>query len=173
MEALKQFADGLYWQPFDPSTDTPLKDRYELAQQSVRPWSEFFDISEFNLPPFGQITARMKHNIETFLYNYFVLVALQIVLFSITHTGIALCLVLLLVFLYLLFIKFPEDIEVGQFNIDSTMKKIMAGIAVCLALFLGHILTFVISVCVFVLIVVGIHTLIRDDSSELTLDEGM
>lgn len=173
MEGLKQFAGGLYWQPFDPSTDTPLKDRYELAQQSVRPWREFFDISEFNLPPFGQIIARMKHNIETFLYNYFVLIALHIVLFSITHIGIALCLVSLAVFLYLLFVKFPDDIEIGDFTIDSTMKKIMAGIAVLLALFLGHVLTFVISICVFVLIVVGIHTLIRDDSSELALDEGM
>eukprot|EP00737_Agarophyton_chilense_P001702 gb/GEZJ01001910.1/.p2 GENE.gb/GEZJ01001910.1/~~gb/GEZJ01001910.1/.p2 ORF type:complete len:176 (-),score=15.24 gb/GEZJ01001910.1/:174-701(-) len=174
MEGLNQFVSGLYWQPFNPSTDTPLKDRYELALESIRPWGEFFNISEFNLPPFGQIKGRVQHNLEAFLYNYLVLVGIHIFFFALTHSGIALVMVLWFGLMYVMYFKFEGDIDVGEWTINARMKGIIAVVSGLLALFVGHVLTFVISLSVFVLITVGTHSLIRDSSSgELEVQEAI
>lgn len=172
MDALKQYVNGLYWQPLDPSTETPLKDRAKLAYESIRPWKEFFDISNFNLPPLNQAAPRLQHNIKTYMYNYLFLACVHIVFFSLVHFVAAFAMVCWLALMYIMFVKYPQDIEFTKFKIDSKMKTVIAILMAVLALFVGHVLTLFISLSIFVLIVVGVHGFVRDDTSELIMGEG-
>lgn len=162
---------NLYLQPLNPSSDMGLSDRANLIVQSARPWREFFDISNFNIPPLGQIRSRVEHNVETYLYNYFLLTCIHLVFFSIVHLGAVLALIAWLAVIYLLYIVNPEDISVAdKFIIDSKWKMAIAVITGLMALFVGHVFTLLTSVAVFLLIVVGIHGIIRDDTNEAVAD---
>lgn len=158
----------LYLQPLDPGSELSLGDRASLVMQSVRPWGEFFDLSTFNLPPLEQAKTRVANNVETYFYNYFLLACLHVAIFSLGHFGSLFSLVVWLAILYYLFVGHPEAFEIGKLRIEGNAKCAIAVVTGLIAIFTGHALTLVISVGVFLLIVVGIHGIIRDDTTDQT-----
>lgn len=156
----------LYLQPLDPTSELSLGDRASLVMQSSRPWREFFDLSAFNLPPLEQAKTRVAHNVETYFYNYFLLAGLHVALFSLGHFGSLFSLVVWLAVLYYVFVCHPEAIQIGKLTIGGNAKCAIAIVTGLIAIFVGHALTLVISVGVFLLIVVGIHGIVRDDTTD-------
>lgn len=161
---------NLYLQPLSPSADISLSDRWRLIVESTRPWGEFFDISNFNLPAWNHMKTRIGHNIETFFYNYFWLTCLHLIVLVFFHFGSVLSLVLWLVFIFYLYGVKRDDIHIGSLTINNTGKLLIMIATAILALTFGHVSTLVISVAIFLAIVVGIHGLVRDDSSDTLQD---
>lgn len=156
----------LYLQPLDPASELSIGDRASLVWQSARPWREFFDLTAFNLPPMEQAKTRVSNNVETYLYNYFLLTCLHVALFSLGHFGSLFAMGIWGAILYYLFAGHPEDFELGKFTIGGKAKCAIAVVTGLLAIFPGHGMTSIISVTVFLLIIVGIHAIIRDDTTE-------
>lgn len=161
---------NVYLDPLLPGAEISLSDRFKLIMESAKPWKEFFNISEFNLPPLTQIKTRLGHNIETYFYNYVQITCIYLILFSFFHLLPVICLVVLIGLAYVLFVSYPEDIDVaGKFTIDDMKKKIIVGVVGVVLLFYGGILTLVISMATFIVILVLVHGLIRDDC---TIEDG-
>lgn len=60
---------GLYTDPIDPRTDEPLRNRFQLIQESLRPWNEFASPSEFDVPKADECKSRIERNVEDYFYN--------------------------------------------------------------------------------------------------------
>lgn len=158
---------ALYLQPLDPSTDISMGDRARLIGESIRPWREFFNLLAYNLPPFNQISPRVGRNIQNYFYNYFVLTLVHIAIFTIFHFGSVFYLAVWLALIYYLYIRNESDIHIGQsITIDENIKFVIAVASFAVLVIFGNVFTLVWSVLFFWLIVVGIHSLIRDDVSE-------
>lgn len=158
----------LYLEPLDPSSRfSSIADRASLVVHSARPWSEFFDLRAFNLPPFSQVTERLGHNVKTYFYNYFLLTCVHLLLFAIGHFWSFVTVGLWIAMAIYLLVLRPEDFEVGPVPFTKNRKTVYLVVAGVLAVIFGHALTLVISLGVFLLIVVGIHGTIRDN----TLDD--
>lgn len=170
MENAKQLlpdVSNLYVQPLDPASDMTLADRASLIQQSARPWREFFDLSNFNLPPLGQLRGRVGYNVVTYFYNYFLLTCLHLFIFAFAHFGSVIALVAWMALAFYLWIAHPDDIQVSDnFALTKNVKVAVLVVTGVLALTVGHVFTLVISLLFFVLIVVGIHSVIRDDTAD-------
>lgn len=157
---------GLYLQPLDPSTDLSFGDRTRLIGESIRPWREFFNFFAYNLPPFNQISPRVGRNIQTYFYNYFVLTLVHLAFFTLFHFGSVFFLAIWVAFVYYLYIANESDIRVGGVTIDVNIKFVLAVASGLFLVLFGNVFALVWSVLFFWLIVVGIHSLIRDDVSE-------
>lgn len=157
---------NVYVQPLSPSADISLADRWRLMMESTRPWGEFFDITNYNLPPWGQIKTRYSHNIETYFYNYIWLACLHVLIFTFFHFGSVFSLVIWLAAMYVLYGVYSDDIQVAGFTINKNVKFGIMIITAIIALTFGHVFTLVFSIAIFLLILVGIHGLVRDDASD-------
>lgn len=158
---------GLYLQPLDPSTDLSTADRVRLVGESIRPWREFFNFFAYNLPPLNQIAPRVGRNIQNYFYNYFILTIIHICVFTVFHIGTMLAVAVWAAILFFLYIKNESDIAVGSnFVIDGNIKFVIAVATGIFLLFVGHVFSLVWSLLFFWLIVVGIHSLVRDDISD-------
>lgn len=157
----------LYLEPLDPGSGLPLPDRASLVMQSIRPWGEFLDVSAFNRPTLEEANKRVGHNVRTYFYNYFLLACVHILVFSFGHFGTVLAVLLWAALAWFLYGYRPEDIDVfGKFTLDGRAKLILVILTGALVIFLGHVLTLVISLAVFLLIVVGVHSLVRDNTMD-------
>lgn len=156
---------NLYLEPLDPRSGlSSVGDRASLVLQSARPWGEFLNCRAFNLPPLGEVKGRVGHNMETYFYNYFLLACVHVLFFAVGHFWSFLSLVLWIsLACYLLVIR-SEDFEVGDYSVDKKKKICCLVLAGLLAVFVGHALTLIISLGVFLLVVVGIHSVVRDDT---------
>lgn len=161
---------NLYLQPLNPSEDISPADRLSLILQSARPWGEFLNIREFNLPPLNQLTARLGQNIETYFYNYFLLACLHFVLFTLFHFGPVFVFVAWLLLLYVLYVANGDDIHIGSLTVDANVKLVIAIISAVLVIIFGDVFTLIFSIAIFLLIVVGIHGIVRDDAPDIMND---
>lgn len=156
---------NLYLEPLDPRSDiSTLGDRAGLIWKSARPWREFLDFSAFNLPPFDQVKIRASQNIETYFYNYFLLTCIHVIFFAMGHFWSFFWISLWIALTVYLLVLRDEDFEIRDTLIDRKKKIAIIAIVGVIAVFFGHALTFVISLMVFLLIVVGIHSIIRDNT---------
>lgn len=156
---------NLYLEPLDPGSGlSSIGDRASLVVQSARPWGEFLKLKAFNMPPFKEVKGRMGHNVETYFYNYFLLGCVHILFFALGHFWSFLSLVLWIALACYLLVARPDDIEIGDHTIDKKKKIVCLILTGLVAIFVGHALTLIISLSVFLLIVVGIHSIVRDDT---------
>lgn len=163
---LPDFGD-VYVQPLDPGSQLSLSDRASLVMQSMRPWGEFLDLSAFNLPTIDEANKRLAHNVRTYFYNYFLLTCLHLVIFSFGHFSTVLVVTLYSALMWFMFSHHPDNIDVaGKFTLDENGKVAVAiGLGILAVLF-GHVFTFIISLAIFLLIVVGVHGLLRDNTMD-------
>lgn len=161
----------VYMEPLLPTPSRSLAERYHLITSSARPWRQFFDISQYNLPPFDQMKSRFEHNMETYFYNYFILTVLHIAIFALFHLLPVASLAALAAAAYLLFVRYPADIDVaGMFVLDDTRKKILCGFLAIAVLFFGGVSTLLFSVVIFYVIIVLVHGLLRDDDDYVVIE---
>lgn len=162
--------EDLYLAPLDPSSGIGLSDRVSLTWQSARPWGEFFDLRKVSLPHSrDELRARIGHNMETYLYNYILLAAAHFFLFSMGHFWTIVALATWVGLVWLLFVKHEGDIDLGgRFTLErfgKTAIVVGSGLAV---LFWARVLDLVLSLAIFLLLVVGIHSCacqVTDDAS--------
>lgn len=155
----------LYLQPLDASSDMSFSDRIRLIFRSARPIGDFLDLSNMNLPPLAQVTTRLSHNIETYLYNYFLVGCLHLGLFSLVHFESVFVVTCWCGLVWFLYVVNKDTIDVGgKFEIGKIGKGMIAGTAALLGIWFGNVSTLVMSVIVFGVIVVGIHGVLRDDT---------
>lgn len=157
----------VYVQPLDPGSELSISDRASLVMQSMRPWGEFLDISTFNLPTLEETNKRVGHNIRTYFYNYFLLACVHMIFFAIGHFGSVLTVLLWSALMWFMYGYRPDDIDVaGMFTLNDKGKLAVAIITGVVAIAFGHVLTLVFSLTVFLLIVMGVHSLIRDNTMD-------
>jgi hypothetical protein len=156
---------NLYLEPISPASDLSFKDRAQLIVQSARPWPEFFDVTQFNLPPLSELSLRVATNIESFTYNYLMLGIAYLILFSFGHFPSVLALLAVLGLSFFLYVLHPEPIEIGNAEFGAPAKHTLTAVAAILALTVGHVTTLIVSLAVFLLIVVGIHASIREHTA--------
>lgn len=162
---------NLYVQPLNAWSDMTLSDRVGIIFQSARPWGDFFDISSFNIPPVEHARSRLGRNVEKYLYNYFLLACVHLFFFSLVHIGSVIAAMCWLMLMYLMYIRNPGDIDAaGKFTIDSNVKMALAVVCGLVALIFGHVFTLLFSMSMFLVIVVGIHGIIRDDSYDNVIE---
>lgn len=95
----------------------------------------------------------------------FLLALLYLVVFSFGHFPSVLALVGVLVVAFSLYVLHPEPICIGSLEFGAAAKHTVVIALSLLALFVGHVLTLIISLAVFLLIVVGIHASIREHTA--------
>lgn len=156
----------LYLQPLDPASDFSFVDRVSLIWRCARPWGDFFNFSAMNLPPLEEIRTRMANNVETYLYNYFLLLCLHLVFFSFGHLGSLLSVLVWVGVAHFLFVTHPDALEIGKISIDEGGKWLISIAVWFLVVFVGSAMDMLLSVLGFLAIVVGIHSLLREDSLE-------
>lgn len=155
---------NLYLQPLDPAEELTMADRADLIWKSKRPWGEFFDISNFNLPALNHVSKRISNNIKTYFYNYFLLTVIHIILFGLMHFGPVLALLLWVAFTFFLLGHHQSDIQVtDNVKITYPMKMAIVAVAGIFALTAGHVLSLVFSIAFFLFVLVGVHGTIRQD----------
>lgn len=156
---------NVYTDPINPKSDITLSDRTTLIMRETRPWfSEFFAISQFNLPPFSQMKTRLGHNITTFFYNYFIITLIHLVVSTFMRPTPIIMLGLYVAAMYALFVWKKENIELRHgLVIDQNVKLVIAVVLFVLFVIFGNILFPVLYTALFVAIVVGVHGLLHDD----------
>lgn len=165
MKGMSPDMSNLYLEPLDPRSGlSSIGDRASLVLQSARPWGEFLNLKAFNLPPLGEVKGRVGHNVETYFYNYFLLACVHVLFFALAHFWSFLSLVLWIVLACYLLVIRSGDFEVGDHSIDGKKKICCLVLAGLLAVFVGHALTLVFSLVVFLLVVMGVHGVVRDNT---------
>lgn len=153
---------NLYLEPIHPASEMHIRDRAQLVLQSARPWSDFADVSQFNIPPLSAYKLRLQTNVETFFYNYFLLALVFLVIFAFGHLPSVVALVSVLAVAFFLYVLHPEPIEVAGAEIGTPAKHAIVVALALLALTVGHVFTLILSLAVFLLILVGVHGSIRE-----------
>lgn len=167
MRALKSFVSKLYLDPLNPNNDMVVADRTRLAWESARPWSEFFNITKYNLPPSNQVSTRMLYNAETYLYNYIFLILLHLVLSVFFQFSAVLSVSLWIGVMVFLFIVKKTDITItSSVVIDSSVKVAIAVAVGIIVLFFGGGMDLLISSLLFIVLIIGVHAAVRDDADE-------
>lgn len=147
----------LFTDPIDPSIEMTPQDRWNLVKQSQRGWGEFFDISKFNLSPIEQLNQRVKQNIITYFYNYFIIAVIHILLYSLLHFKT------LVGFIFIGGLCMLKDRIVE--NMDSSKEdllKVVVGIIAVFVFFWAHGFALLFSILIFNFLFIGIHSAVRD-----------
>lgn len=161
----------VYIEPLMPTPARSVSERYHLVVSSARPWSQFIDISHFNLPPASQLKSRFEHNVETYFYNYFILTLLHVALFSLFHLLPVFSIALFAIAAYLLLVQYPADIVVGDVVVlDELRKYVLLGVLALVVVLYGGGLTLLFSVAIFVAVLTAVHGLLRDDDDYVVVD---
>lgn len=144
----------LFTTPFEPNQELGVRDRLTLIWGSAKPWKEFFDIRTFSLPPMDSWPTRLAANLQSYLYNYIIVLGIFCCFLFFVHPFGVLSLIFetgLIVFLFLLY---PGHTETGLLGVVSPTIKIIVASAMALIflLFFGLgrvILDLVIMACLF------------------------
>jgi hypothetical protein len=153
---------NLYLEPIHPGSDMSIKDRAQLVLQSARPWADFADVHQFNVPPLSGYKLRLQTNVETYFYNYFLLALAFLVVFAFGHLPSVVALVAVLAVAFFLYVLHPEPIDVKGVEVGTPAKHAIVVALALLALTVGHVFTLIFSLAVFLLVVVGVHGSIRE-----------
>jgi hypothetical protein len=156
---------NLYLEPISPASELSFKDRIQLIAQSARPWSEFADFSQFNLPPLSELSLRVSTNVEQNFYNYVIIGFAYLVLFAFGHFPSVLALLAVLALAFFLYVLHPEPVVIADTEFGAPAKHALVAVVSLIALTVGHVLTLILSLSLFLLIVVGIHASIREHTS--------
>lgn len=101
--------------------------------------------------------------VTPFRTSDFLLACLYMVLFAFGHFPSVLALTGVLALAFYLYILHPEDIKVtDSVTITTTIKHVVVVVVGLLALTVGHVFTLFVSLCIFLLIVAGSHSIIRE-----------
>lgn len=158
-------AKDLFTDPVDPSIEMTPQDRWNLVKQSQRGWGEFFDISKFNLPPIEQLNQRVKQNLITYFYNYFIIAVIHIILYSFLHFKTLFGFILIGGLCVL-----KDRIAV---NMDSTKEDLLKaglGILAIFIFFWAHGFALLFSILIFNFLFIGIHSAVRDYTDDDTVE---
>jgi len=135
-----------------------------------RPWAEFANSSQMNVPPVSEIRDRLEQNSQYYCYNYAVILfALTFVTVLVSPLSILGIVVIMAAYTFL-YIMHPDRISVGKFHLDQRTKGVALVLFALLVLWLtGAGSTFITLLCVVSCISV-IHMLIRKPPGEADFD---
>jgi hypothetical protein len=82
--------------------------------------------------------------------------------FALGHPFAVLALLIALGVAFFLYVLKPEPIVVFGLEVGAPAKHVLVAIVSILALTVGHVVTLIVSLAIFLLLVVGVHSAIRE-----------
>lgn len=117
-------------------------------------------------PAASEVKLRVGHNFEAFFYNYMSLAMGVLLLFAVFHPIRAVLLAGFVALLFVVYVLFPEEFEVGRgFVVTTRVKHVAMAVVALLVLTVGQVFSLLFWVAVTVAPLCLVHACLREHSA--------